>query len=486
MRMNTKKVISSLHTDFYQINMGNVYFNDGIHEKKSVFNVYFRKLPFGNGYAVFMGLRRVLEYLKNFHFTDEQLHYLRALGFKEDYLSYLSTMKFTGTVRSIAEGEICFANEPILTIEAPLIQAQWVETAILNIVNYQTLVATKASRIRHVAGNDVVMEFGTRRAQEESASLWGARASVLAGFDGTSNVQAGFQFELPLSGTHAHALVQAYGDELTAFRKYAETHQDCVFLVDTYDTLRSGVPNAIKVAKEFGEKIKFKGIRLDSGDLAYLSKEARKMLDEAGFTEAKIVASNDLDEETIIHLKMQGAKIDVWGIGTKNITCYDDPALGGVYKLAAIENEEGIIEDRIKISSNPIKTSTPSSKNLYRLYDKDNGHALVDVITTIDEKINENEPITLFDPTHTYLEQTFENFTVRCLLNEYVKDGVVIETYPSNEQIKKFNQDELTCFWEEIKRTQNPHNYYVDYSAQLYERKMNAIKVEREKIQKKK
>jgi nicotinate phosphoribosyltransferase len=265
-------VISSLHTDLYQINMGLVYFKEGLHEKNTVFNVYFRKLPFGNGYAVFVGLRRVLEYLKNFGFSSNQIEYLRSLGYEEDYLHYLAKMRFTGTVKSLREGEICFPNEPILIVEAPLIQAQWIETAILNIINYQTLVATKASRLKQVAGKDSIMEFGTRRAQEADAAIWGARASYLVGFDATSNVEAGFRFNLPISGTHAHALVQAFGDEKEAFRAYAKNHRDCVFLVDTYDTLRSGVPNAITIAKEFGDKINFKGIRLDSGDLASLER----------------------------------------------------------------------------------------------------------------------------------------------------------------------------------------------------------------------
>jgi nicotinate phosphoribosyltransferase len=470
-------VISSLHTDLYQINMGLVYFKEGLHEKNTVFNVYFRKLPFGNGYAVFMGLRRVLEYLKNFGFSSPQIEYLRSLGYEEDYLHYLAKMRFTGTVKSLREGEICFPNEPILIVEAPLIQAQWIETAILNIINYQTLVATKASRLKQVAGSDSLMEFGTRRAQEADAALWGARASYLVGFEATSNVEAGFKFNLPISGTHAHALVQAFGDEKEAFRAYAKNHRDCVFLVDTYDTLRSGVPNAIAIAKEFGDKINFKGIRLDSGDLAYLSKEARKLLDEAGFKNTKIIASNDLDEQTILHLKMQGAIIDIWGIGTKNITCFDEPALGGVYKLACIDGE-----DRIKISSNPEKTSIPSEKNLYRLYDKKTGNALVDVITLKNETIEENEPLTLFHPTHTYLENTYTNFTVRPLLKEVICNGVITEYEPTNDQIRNFHFKELNSFWEEIRRTHNPHIYFVDLSLSLYEHKMNAIKKEMGKL----
>ncbi len=306
----------ALHTDLYQINMMETYWEDGIHNRRAVFEVYFRKLPFGNGYAVFAGLEKVINYLKNLQFTENDIAYLRdELGYDDDFLSYLKELRFTGSVRSMPEGEIVFANEPLLRNRINLAEAQLVETAILNIVNYQTLIATKAARIKYVIGNETAMEFGTRRAQEMDAAIWGTRAAYIGGFSSTSNVRAGKLFDIPVSGTHAHSLIQAYIDEYTAFHKYAQRHKDCVFLVDTYDTLQSGVPNAIKVAKELGDSINFIGIRLDSGDLAYLSKEARKMLDDAGFPNAKIVASNDLDEYTIMNLKSQGAKIDTWGIG---------------------------------------------------------------------------------------------------------------------------------------------------------------------------
>ena len=354
--MNQKYADDSftLHTDLYQINMVETYWEDGIHNRKAVFEVFFRKLPFGNGYAVFAGLERVIQFLQQFRFSESDIDYLRSeLGYRDDFLDYLQTVRFTGTLRSMREGEIVFSNEPILRIEAPLAEAQLVETAILNIINFQTLIATKASRIKHILGDEPAMEFGSRRAHEMDAALWGARAAYIGGFDATSNVRAGKLFGIPVVGTHAHAMVQAYQDEYTAFHKYARRHKDCVFLVDTYDTLKSGVPNAIRVAKELGDQINFIGIRIDSGDLAYLSKEARKMLDEAGFTQAKIFASSDLDEETILNLKSQGAKIDVWGIGTKLITAYDQPALGAVYKLVAIEDENGNMVDTIKISGNP-------------------------------------------------------------------------------------------------------------------------------------
>jgi nicotinate phosphoribosyltransferase len=309
----------ALHTDLYQINMAEAYWADGVHNRKAVFELFFRKLPFGNGYAIFAGLERVLDFLREFRFSDSDLMYLQEeLGYKEDFISYLREVRFTGDVYSMVEGELVFANEPIIRIEAPLVEAQLIETALLNIVNYQTLIATKASRIKQIVKTDTVMEFGTRRAQEMDAAIWGARAAVIGGLEATSNVRAGKKFGIPVAGTHAHSLVQAYKSEYEAFHAYAKRHKDCVFLVDTYNTLKIGVPTAIQVAKELGDKINFIGIRLDSGDIAFLSKEARRMLDEAGFTEAKIVVSNDLDEYTILNLKAQGAKVDMWGIGTVN------------------------------------------------------------------------------------------------------------------------------------------------------------------------
>lgn len=352
----------ALHTDLYQINMGYVYFKDGIHERNSYFDLYFRKAPFGGGSAVFAGLEKIIDYINNFKFTSDDISYLQSLGYDKDYLEYLANLKFTGSIRSMREGEIVFGNEPLLRVEAPLIQAQLIETAVLNIVNYQTLIATKAARIKHICPDEVCMEFGTRRAHEFDAAIWGARAAVVGGFEATSNVKAAKLFDIPCSGTHAHSFVQAYQDERLAFRKYAESHKDCYFLVDTYDTLRSGIPNAIAVADEFGDKINFKGIRLDSGDIAYLSKAARKLLDDGGYPNAKIVASNDLDEDTITHLKQEGAQVDVWGVGTKLITAYQNPALGAVYKLVCLEDENGHMVDRLKISENPAKLTTPGIK----------------------------------------------------------------------------------------------------------------------------
>ncbi|ERL16255.1 nicotinate phosphoribosyltransferase [Streptococcus pyogenes GA41046] len=349
----------TLHTDLYQINMMQVYFEQGIHNRHAVFEVYFRKEPFNNGYAVFAGLQRMVEYLEQFQFSETDLAYLEELGYPENFLTYLKELRLELTIRSAKEGDLVFANEPIVQVEGPLGQCQLVETALLNIVNFQTLIATKAARIRSVIEDEPLLEFGTRRAQELDAAIWGTRAAMIGGADATSNVRAGKRFDIPVSGTHAHALVQAYGNDYDAFMAYAKTHKDCVFLVDTYDTLKVGVPTAIRVAKEMGDKINFLGVRLDSGDLAYLSKTVRQQLDDAGFTEVKIYASNDLDENTILNLKMQKAKIDVWGVGTKLITAYDQPALGAVYKIVSIEQEDGSMRDTIKLSNNAEKVSTP-------------------------------------------------------------------------------------------------------------------------------
>lgn len=472
----------ALHTDKYQINMAQAYWQDGMHTRKAVFEVYFRKLPFQNGFAIFAGLERVIRYLHGFRFSESDLAYLREEGYSDEYLAYLQTIRFTGTVRSMKEGELVFANEPIMRIEAPLAEAQLIETAILNIVNYQTLIATKAARVKHVAPDDACMEFGTRRAQEMDAAIWGTRAAYIAGFDATSNVRAGKLFGIPVSGTHAHAMVQAYRDEYKAFKTYAETHRDCVFLVDTYDTLRSGVPTAIKVAKEFGDRISFKGIRLDSGDLAYLSKEARKMLDEAGFPDAKIYASNDLDEQTIMNLKAQGARIDVWGIGTKLITAYDQPALGAVYKLIAIEDEAGKMVDTIKISSNPEKISTPGRKRVFRIVNKTNGKSEGDYIALEHEEPQNEQRLHMFHPVHTYIAKFVTGFETRELHHTIFEQGKLVYQLPALQNIREFVQENLDILWEEYKRTLNPAEYPVNLSQECWENKMKLIEEVRRKV----
>ncbi|GGA28792.1 nicotinate phosphoribosyltransferase [Psychrobacillus lasiicapitis] len=472
-----------LHTDLYQINMVETYWKDGIHNKKAVFEMYFRKLPFGNGYSLFAGLQRIIEFIENFGFSESDIAYLREEGqYTEQYLEYLTNLQFTGSIRSMKEGELVFANEPILQIEAPLAEAQLIETALLNIVNFQTLIATKASRIKQVIGEGVAMEFGTRRAQELDAAIWGTRAAYIGGFSATSNVRAGKLFGIPVAGTHAHAMVQAYQDEYVAFTKYAEAHKDCVFLVDTYDTLRSGVPNAIRVAKEFGNKINFIGIRLDSGDMAYLSKEARKMLDEAGFTEAKISASNDLDEYTIMNLKAQGARIDTWGVGTKLITAYDQPALGAVYKLVAIENEAGEMVDTIKISANPEKVTTPGRKRIYRIINNVNGHAEGDYIALAHEKPQAEERLKMFHPVHTYISKFVTDFTAKELHLDVIVNGSVEYELPTIQEIQRYSNDNLNLLWNEYKRTMNPEEYPVDLSQACWDNKMERIREIQEKV----
>lgn len=473
----------TLHTDLYQINMSETYWEDGIHNKKAVFEVYFRKLPFGNGYAVFAGLERIIQYLKDFRFSESDIDYLRdECGYAEDFLVYLKDLRFTGTVHSVAEGELVFANEPIVRISAPLVEAQLIETAILNIVNYQTLIATKASRIKQVVGSQTAMEFGTRRAQEMDAAIWGARAAYIGGFNATSNVRAGKLFGIPVAGTHAHAMIQAYRDEYVAFHKYARRHKDCVFLVDTYDTLKSGVPNAIKVAQELGDKINFIGIRLDSGDLAYLSKKSRKMLDNAGFKDTKIIASNDLDEETIVNLKAQGAEIDVWGIGTKLITAYDQPALGAVYKLVSIENKDGEMIDTIKISGNPEKVSTPGLKRVYRIINKSNGKSEGDYIALEDENPQSEDHLKMFHPVHTFISKFVTNFEAIGLQHPIFIDGELVYTSPSIQDIQSYATDNLNLLWDEYKRTRMPEEYPVDLSQHCWDNKMNHITKVKDKV----
>ncbi|KAA8992219.1 nicotinate phosphoribosyltransferase [Streptococcus agalactiae] len=465
----------TLHTDLYQINMMQVYFNKGIHNKRAVFEAYFRKVPFENGYAVFAGLERIVRYLENLSFSDSDLSYLEELGYPEEFLDYLKNLKMELTVKSAKEGDLVFANEPLVQIEGPLAQCQLVETAILNIINYQTLVATKAARIRSVIEDEPLLEFGTRRAQEMDAAIWGTRAAIIGGANATSNVRAGKIFNIPVSGTHAHALVQTYGDDYQAFKAYAETHKDCVFLVDTYDTLRVGVPNAIRVAKEMGEKINFLGVRLDSGDLAYLSKKVRQQLDDAGFPNAKIYASNDLDENTILNLKMQKAKIDVWGVGTKLITAYDQPALGAVYKIVSIETDAGSMRDTIKLSNNAEKVSTPGKKQVWRITSRAKGKSEGDYITFADTDVTQLDEIEMFHPTYTYINKTVRDFDAVPLLVYIFDKGKLVYQLPSLQEIQEYGRKEFDQLWDEYKRVLNPQDYPVDLARDVWQNKMDLI-----------
>ncbi|HGA0842734.1 TPA: nicotinate phosphoribosyltransferase [Streptococcus agalactiae] len=465
----------TLHTDLYQINMMQVYFNKGIHNKRAVFEAYFRKVPFENGYAVFAGLERIVRYLENLSFSDSDLSYLEELVYPEEFLDYLKNLKMELTVKSAKEGDLVFANEPLVQIEGPLAQCQLVETAILNIINYQTLVATKAARIRSVIEDEPLLEFGTRRAQEMDAAIWGTRAAIIGGANATSNVRAGKIFNIPVSGTHAHALVQTYGDDYQAFKAYAETHKDCVFLVDTYDTLRVGVPNAIRVAKEMGEKINFLGVRLDSGDLAYLSKKVRQQLDDAGFPNAKIYASNDLDENTILNLKMQKAKIDVWGVGTKLITAYDQPALGAVYKIVSIETDAGSMRDTIKLSNNAEKVSTPGKKQVWRITSRAKGKSEGDYITFADTDVTQLDEIEMFHPTYTYINKTVRDFDAVPLLVDIFDKGKLVYQLPSLQEIQEYGRKEFDQLWDEYKRVLNPQDYPVDLARDVWQNKMDLI-----------
>ncbi len=473
-----------LHTDLYEINMLKTYWEKGIDQKQAVFEVYFRKNPFQNGYAIFAGLERVINYLDQFRFSKSDIEYLAELGlYSPEFLDYLSKMELQLSVRSMVEGELCYADEPLMQVSGPLGQCQLVETAILNIVNYQTLIATKAARIRSVAGEgDSIAEFGARRAQEMDAAVWGARATYIGGFNSTSNVRAGKLFGMPISGTHAHALVQAYRDEYEAFKAYAQTHRDVVFLIDTYDTLKSGLPTAIKVAREMGDRINFIGVRIDSGDMAYLSKRIREQLDEAGFPETLIVASNDLDEKTILNLRMQGAKINSWGIGTKIITAYDQPALGAVYKLVSIEDQTGHLVPTMKISSNASKITTPGEKQVWRITRQKDGKSEGDYVALIDEELKGLDSLYMFHPVYPYINKTVKEFNARPLLQVIYDQGQRIYDLPTLEEIRQYAKSNLDCLWEEHKRILNPQIYPVDLSTKLYQLKMDSIDAIRQRV----
>lgn len=466
----------ALHTDAYELSMMQTYWKQGIGNRRAVFEAFFRKMPFQNGYAVFAGLDHIIEYVKHLHFTDSDIEYLKSTNqFDDDFIEYLRQFKFTGSIRSFQEGDLVFNHEPIFQVEAPMMEAQLIETAILNILNFQIMIATKASRIKSIVGKQPVMEFGSRRAQELDAAIWGTRAAYIGGFDATSNVRAGKLFGIPISGTHAHALVQAYHNDYDAFKAYAETHRDCVFLVDTFDTLKSGVPNAIKVAKEFGDKINFLGVRIDSGDMAYLSKKVRQMLDEAGFKDAKIYASNGLDEKTIQNLQMQGAKIDVWGIGTKLITAYDQPTLGAVYKLVAFEDENGQMVDTIKLSNNVAKMSTPGKKQVWRINDRKDGRSEGDYITLDDEDPCQESSLNMFNPNFPLQQKDVNDFTARPMLKDIWKDGQFVYQEPTLDESRERRAKHLDALWDEYKRDMNPEVYPVDLSQKCYDNKLHMI-----------
>ena len=471
----------TLLTDLYELTMMQGYYEKGQNENV-IFDVFFRQNPCNNGYSVCAGLDQVIDYIKNLHFTYDDVDYLRGLGiFKEDFLHYLSGFHFSGDIYAIPEGTVVFPKEPLLKVVAPIMEAQLVETAILNIINHQSLIATKTSRIVFAANGDGIMEFGLRRAQGPDAGLYGARAAMIGGCVGTSNVLAGQMFDVPVMGTHAHSWIMSFPDEYTAFKTYAEMYPDnCTLLVDTYDTLKSGVPNAIRVFQEFkgaGKPLIKYGIRLDSGDLAYLSKEARKMLDEAGFPEATICASNDLDEFLLHDLKMQGAAIDSWGVGTNLITSKDCPSFGGVYKLAAIQNEEGEFVPKIKISENTEKITNPGNKTIYRIYENASGKIKADLICFADEVIDPKQDLLLFDPMDTWKKTKLAGgtYTVREILLPIFKNGECLYKSPTLKEIAAYCREEKDTLWDETKRLFYPHRVYVDLSQKLYAVKQSLL-----------
>lgn len=471
----------TLLTDLYELTMMQGYYEKGQNETV-IFDVFFRQNPNNNGYSVCAGLDQVIDYIKNLNFTYEDVDYLRSLGiFKEDFLQYLSGFHFSGDIYAIPEGTVIFPKEPILKVIAPIMEAQLVETAILNILNHQCLIATKTSRVVFAANGDGIMEFGLRRAQGPDAGLYGARAAIIGGCVGTSNVLAGKLFDVPVMGTHAHSWIMSFPDEYTAFKAYADLYPDnCTLLVDTYDTLKSGVPNAIRVFKEYkesGKTFKKYGIRLDSGDLAYLSKKARKMLDDAGFPDASICASNDLDEYLLHDLKVQGAAIDSWGVGTNLITSKDCPSFGGVYKLAAIQSENGEFVPKIKISENTEKITNPGNKTIYRIYDKATGKIKADLICFADETFDASEDLLLFDPKDTWKKTRLPggSYTMREILIPIFRNGECIYKSPSVREIAKYCAEEKNTLWEETKRLFYPHRVYVDLSTRLYHAKKELL-----------
>ena len=472
----------TLLTDFYELTMMQGYLKSGKHKEKVIFDMFYRKNPCGNGFAICCGLEQVVEYIRNLNFSEEDIDYLRSLGtFDEDFIEYLRGFHFTGDIYAIPEGTVVFPKEPLIKVIAPVIEAQLVETAILNLVNHQSLIATKAYRVVHAAQGDGVMEFGLRRAQGPDAGIYGARAAVIAGCIGTSNVYAGQKFHMPVLGTHAHSWIMSFPTELEAFKAYARLYpNNCILLVDTYDTLKSGVKNAIlcyDAMKEEGITLKRFGIRLDSGDLAYLSKKARKMLDEAGYPDAIISASNDLDENLIASLKAQGACITSWGVGTNLITSESQPSFGGVYKLAATYSDEGQWVPKIKLSENSEKITNPGNKQIYRIIEKDSGKVFADYIALEEERFSEAEDLVLFDPIDTWKKSTLKggSYEMRPLLVPIFLGGKLVYNCPSVEEIKAYCKKEQESLWEECRRLTNTHAVHVDLSDKLYEMKKGLL-----------
>lgn len=474
----TEKNLTML-TDFYEFTMAHGYFEKGMANRRAYFDMFFRRVPDGGGYAVMAGVEQLIEYFENLKFTDEDIEYLKSKNcFSDAFLAYLKDFKFECDVWAVPEGTPIFPGEPIVTVAGPMIQAQFVETMILLTINHQTLIATKASRITRAAQGRVVLEFGSRRAQSYDGAVFGARAAYIGGCNGTACVMSDRDYGIPAGGTMAHSWVQMFPSEYDAFKSYAEIYPDnCVFLVDTYNVLKSGVINAIKVANEvlapMGKRPK--AIRLDSGDIAYLSIQARKMLDNAGYSDVQIMASNSLDEYLVSDLLLQGAKIDSFGIGERLITSKSEPVFGGVYKLAAVEDDHGNIVPKIKISENVEKITNPHFKKVYRLFDKESGMALGDVLCVHDEVIDESKPYTLFDPVHTWKKKILTDYVAKPLLIPIFENGKKVYNSPDIHEIRNYCQKQLNTLWEQIKRFEYPQTYYVDLSKKLWDVKNDLL-----------
>ena len=459
--------------DFYELTMGNGYFVSGMQEKISYFDLFFRQIPDGGGFAIACGLEQVINYIENLHFDEEDIEFLRSKGiFDEGFLEYLKDFRFTGDIFAVPEGTVVFPNEPIITVRAPAVQAQLVETYLLLCINHQTLIATKANRIVRAAQGRAVSEFGSRRAHGADAAILGARAAGIGGCSGTACTITDQLFGFNATGTMAHSWVQMFDSELEAFKTYCKCYpKGTVLLVDTYNVLKSGVPNAIKAFDEVLKPMGCRpvGIRIDSGDITYLSKKARKMLDDAGLTECTITASNALDEYLIRDLMMQGAQVDTFGVGERLITSSSSPVFGGVYKLVAVENDGGEIVPKIKVSENTTKITNPHFKKVYRYFDKDSGKAIADELCIYDEVVDDSKPRTIFDPNAVWKTKMLDNYTAKELLVPIFKNGKCVYESPSIEEIATYCREQIDLLWDEVKRFENPHNYYVDLSKKLYD-----------------
>lgn len=469
----------TLLCDFYELTMGNGYFESGKKDQICYFDIFFRKIPDGGGFAIAAGLEQVIDYINRLRFTEDDISFLREKGlFSQGFLDYLREFKFTGDIYAVKEGTPVFPHEPLLTVRAPAIEAQLVETYLLLMLNHQSLIATKANRIVRAANGRAISEFGSRRAQGADGAVLGARAAYIAGCTGTACTLTDKEYGVPATGTMAHSWIQMFDDEYTAFKTYCELYpHGATLLVDTYNVLKSGVPNAIRAFKEvlWPKGIKSCAIRLDSGDITYLSKRARQMLDEAGLTDCKIIASNSLDENIIRDILHQGATVDAFGVGERLITSKSDPVFGGVYKLAAIEKEDGTIVPKIKISENAAKITNPHFKKVYRLYENKSGKAIADLICVHDEVIDPTQPLEIFDPDYTWKRETLTDFTAEELLIPIFKNGTCVYESPSVDEIRDYCAKQIDLQWDEVKRFENPHNYYVDLSQKLWNIKQQLL-----------